>query len=63
MCLQGLIALTPQIKSELQQLNEMRPTQLISKSGSPTGEKDGVKLNCYLLTLTNTLQQNHKYTL
>lgn len=54
--LQGLIALTILIKSVLQQLNKIRLTQLISKSRSPTGEKDGVKLNCYLLTLTNTLQ-------
>lgn len=54
--LQGLITLAIQIKAGLQQLNEMRLTQLISKSRSPTGEKDGVKFNCYLLTLSNTLQ-------
>lgn len=61
--LQGLISLITQIKAGLQQLNKIRLSQLISKSRSPTEEKDGVKLNCYLLTLTNTLQSNHKYTL
>jgi len=54
--LQGLTALTTQIKAGIQQLNEIRLIQLISKYRSPTGEKDAVKFNCYLLTLTNTLQ-------
>lgn len=54
--LQGLIALTMQIKAGLQQLNKISLILFVSKSTSPTGDKDGVKFNSYILTLTNTLQ-------
>lgn len=58
---QGLIALNMQIKAELLLLNEIS-SLLISKYRSPRGGKDGTKCNCYLLTLSNTLTYNQKYT-